>query len=220
MRRGDSPGCRWGLCPGSLEWRDGWERGGDLGAGAVAEEAEAAADARLGGLDEGGAGGACGGRRAGGGGRSRGAAQMRADEAPPRLVPGAVRGLSRHAGPGRRGHSPIYGRPSGDRLGKRECAGCARAAGRGDRPGHLRGGDDGGAGGPLAQAPPFPRRLIEGGREMAHRGWKRDGFTPEKKARALEALEKYGNVSDACRVAGISDTTFYRHLNRDPDFAK
>ncbi|HYG48552.1 MAG TPA: hypothetical protein VD846_11505 [Allosphingosinicella sp.] len=55
---------------------------------------------------------------------------------------------------------------------------------------------------------------------MAHRGWKRDGFTPEKKARALEALETYGNVSDACRVAGISDTTFYRHLNRDPDFAK
>jgi hypothetical protein len=55
---------------------------------------------------------------------------------------------------------------------------------------------------------------------MAHRGWKRDGFTPAKKAKALEALEKYGNVTDACRVAGISDTTFYRHLNRDPEFAK
>ena len=55
---------------------------------------------------------------------------------------------------------------------------------------------------------------------MAHRGWKRDGFTPAKKAKALEALGKYGNVSDACRAAGISDTTFYRHLNKDPDFAK
>lgn len=55
---------------------------------------------------------------------------------------------------------------------------------------------------------------------MAHRGWKRDGFTPKDKARALEALEKYGNVADACRVAGISDTTFYRHLNKDSDFAK
>jgi uncharacterized protein (DUF2336 family) len=55
---------------------------------------------------------------------------------------------------------------------------------------------------------------------MAHRGWKRDGFTPARKAKALEALEKYGNVSDACRVAGISDTTFYRHLNKDPDFAR
>ena len=55
---------------------------------------------------------------------------------------------------------------------------------------------------------------------MAHRGWKRDGFTPAKKAKALEALGKYGNVADACRVAGISDTTFYRHLNKDPDFAQ
>jgi len=49
---------------------------------------------------------------------------------------------------------------------------------------------------------------------MAHRGWKRDGFTPAKKAAALEALGKYGNVTDACRVAGISDTTFYRHWRR------
>lgn len=55
---------------------------------------------------------------------------------------------------------------------------------------------------------------------MAHRGWKRDGFTPAKKAKAIEALGKYGNVTDAARVAGVSDTTFYRHLNRDPDFAR
>jgi len=53
---------------------------------------------------------------------------------------------------------------------------------------------------------------------MAHRGWKRDGFTPAKKAKAIEALGKYGNVADACRVAGISDTTFFRHLNKDPEF--
>ena len=55
---------------------------------------------------------------------------------------------------------------------------------------------------------------------MAHRGWKRDGFTPAKKAKAIEALAKYGNVADAARVAGISDTSFYRHLNKDPDFAR
>lgn len=55
---------------------------------------------------------------------------------------------------------------------------------------------------------------------MAHRGWKRDGFTPAKKAKAVEALGRYGNVSDACRVAGISDTTFYRHLGKDAEFAR
>ncbi|MEA3010190.1 MAG: hypothetical protein QOJ91_1882 [Sphingomonadales bacterium] len=55
---------------------------------------------------------------------------------------------------------------------------------------------------------------------MAHRGWKRDGFTPAKKAKAIEALGKYGNVTDAARVSGVSDTTFYRHLNKDPDFAR
>lgn len=55
---------------------------------------------------------------------------------------------------------------------------------------------------------------------MAHRGWKRDGFTPAKKAKAIEALGKYGNVTDACRVAGISDTTFYRHLSKDPEFER
>jgi len=55
---------------------------------------------------------------------------------------------------------------------------------------------------------------------MAHRGWKRDGFTPAKKAKAVEALGKYGNVTDAARVAGVSDTTFYKHLNKDSDFAR
>lgn len=55
---------------------------------------------------------------------------------------------------------------------------------------------------------------------MGHRGWKRDGFTPAKKAKAIEAIGKYGNVTDACLVAGISDTTFYRHLNKDPEFAR
>lgn len=55
---------------------------------------------------------------------------------------------------------------------------------------------------------------------MAHRGWKRDGFTPAKRAKAIEALGKYGNVADAARVAGVSDTTVYRHYNKDPDFAR
>ena len=55
---------------------------------------------------------------------------------------------------------------------------------------------------------------------MAHRGWKRDGFTPAKKAKAVEALGKYGNVADAARVAGVSDTTFYKHLNKDAEFAR
>ena len=55
---------------------------------------------------------------------------------------------------------------------------------------------------------------------MAHRGWRRDGFTPARKAKAIEALGKCGNVTDAARVAGVSDTTFYRHLNRDPEFAR
>ena len=53
---------------------------------------------------------------------------------------------------------------------------------------------------------------------MAHRGWRRDGFTPAKKAIAIEALAEYGTVKDACRAAGISDTTFYRHENKDADF--
>jgi hypothetical protein len=55
---------------------------------------------------------------------------------------------------------------------------------------------------------------------MAHRGWKRDGFTPAKKAVAVEALGKYGSVTDAARVAGVSDTTFYKHLKKDPDLAR
>jgi hypothetical protein len=58
------------------------------------------------------------------------------------------------------------------------------------------------------------------GAAMAHRGWKRDGFTPAKKAKAIEALGRCGNVTDAARVAGVSDTTFYRHLLKDPDFAR
>jgi AcrR family transcriptional regulator len=55
---------------------------------------------------------------------------------------------------------------------------------------------------------------------MAHRGWKRDGFTPEKKRKAVKALAKYGTVVDAARAVGVSDTTFYRHLNKDPDFLR
>lgn len=55
---------------------------------------------------------------------------------------------------------------------------------------------------------------------MAHRGWRRDGFTPAKKAKAIAAFGEYGNLADAARVAGVSKTTFYRHLDKDPDFAR
>jgi AcrR family transcriptional regulator len=53
---------------------------------------------------------------------------------------------------------------------------------------------------------------------MTHRGYRRDGLTPARKARLYEALEKYGTVKDACRAAGISDTTFYRHEKKDSEF--
>lgn len=55
---------------------------------------------------------------------------------------------------------------------------------------------------------------------MAHRGWRRDGFTPAKKAIAVEAFGKYGNVADSARAAGVSKTSFYRHLDKDADFAR
>src|SRR3954468_1126784 len=56
-----------------------------------------------------------------------------------------------------------------------------------------------------------------GGFEMAHQGYKRDGLTPERRAALLAALGRVGNASDACKVAGISTTTYYRHLKKDPE---
>jgi AcrR family transcriptional regulator len=53
---------------------------------------------------------------------------------------------------------------------------------------------------------------------MGHKGYRRDGLTPEKKARVYEGLEKFGTVSDACTFAGISTTTFYRHEKKDAEF--
>ena len=53
---------------------------------------------------------------------------------------------------------------------------------------------------------------------MGHKGYRRDGLTPERKARVYEALAKYGTVADACREAGISTTTYYRHEKKDPEF--
>jgi hypothetical protein len=55
---------------------------------------------------------------------------------------------------------------------------------------------------------------------MAHRGWKRDGFTPAKKAAAVKALGKYGTVADAARAVGVSANTIFRHLNKDPEFER
>jgi hypothetical protein len=48
---------------------------------------------------------------------------------------------------------------------------------------------------------------------------RRDGFTGEKREAFVVALGRYGTVKDACRVTGVSDTTFYRHEKRDKEFA-
>jgi len=48
---------------------------------------------------------------------------------------------------------------------------------------------------------------------------RRDGFTAQKRKAFVAALARYGTVKDACRVTGVSDTTFYRHEKRDPDLA-
>ncbi|HEX8466779.1 MAG TPA: hypothetical protein VF620_03115 [Allosphingosinicella sp.] len=50
-------------------------------------------------------------------------------------------------------------------------------------------------------------------------GWKRNGFTPAKKAACLDALGRGVTVAEACREAGISPTTFYKHEKKDPEFA-
>ncbi len=50
-------------------------------------------------------------------------------------------------------------------------------------------------------------------------GWKRNGFTPAKKAACLDALGRGSAVAEACREAGISPTTFYKHEKKDPEFA-
>lgn len=53
---------------------------------------------------------------------------------------------------------------------------------------------------------------------MGHKGYRRDGLTPRRKALIYEGLERYGTVADACRVAGVSTTTFYRHEKKDAEF--
>jgi AcrR family transcriptional regulator len=50
-------------------------------------------------------------------------------------------------------------------------------------------------------------------------GWKRDGFTPAKKAACLDALGRGATVAEACREAKISPTTFYKHEKKNPEFA-
>ncbi len=47
---------------------------------------------------------------------------------------------------------------------------------------------------------------------------RRDGFTAVRKQKFLGALGRTGCVRDACRVAGISSTTAYRHAKKDPEF--
>ncbi|MEA3037762.1 MAG: hypothetical protein QOE79_275 [Sphingomonadales bacterium] len=48
---------------------------------------------------------------------------------------------------------------------------------------------------------------------------RRDGLTAAKRETLVAALARYGTLSDACRVVGISTHTFYRHEKRDPEFA-
>lgn len=50
-------------------------------------------------------------------------------------------------------------------------------------------------------------------------GWKKNGFTPAKKAICLDALARGASVEEACREAKISPTTFYKHEKKDPEFA-
>jgi len=61
----------------------------------------------------------------------------------------------------------------------------------------------------------------EGDRDGPAAGFRRrrDGFTAAKREAFVVALARYGTVSDACRVVGISDTTFRRHEKRDAEFA-
>ncbi|MFL6856357.1 MAG: hypothetical protein ACJ8EB_00450 [Allosphingosinicella sp.] len=71
------------------------------------------------------------------------------------------------------------------------------------------GGATPGADGPVpdadAPAPGFKRR------------W--NGFTAAKREAFVAAMARYGTVHDACRVTGISTTTFRRHEKRDAEFA-
>jgi hypothetical protein len=71
------------------------------------------------------------------------------------------------------------------------------------------------AGRPAVRAGPTPEiaPLFSGGPRPRH-----DGFTAERKKRFLETYAQSGCVRDGCRAAGISDTTFYRHYDKWPDF--
>lgn len=50
--------------------------------------------------------------------------------------------------------------------------------------------------------------------------YRHDGFTPGKQRAFLEGLKETGCVEDACRAAGISDTTAYRTRRKLPEFAR
>ena len=45
-----------------------------------------------------------------------------------------------------------------------------------------------------------------------------DGFTPKRRRKFIKTLRKTGCVRDACRVAGVSDSTAYKARRRDPEF--
>jgi hypothetical protein len=50
-------------------------------------------------------------------------------------------------------------------------------------------------------------------------GWKSNGFTPKKRAIALEALANGESVAAAARAAQVSPTTLYKCEKRDKEFA-
>jgi Helix-turn-helix domain len=50
-------------------------------------------------------------------------------------------------------------------------------------------------------------------------GWKSNGFTPRKRAIALEALAGGASVAEAARAAQVSPTTIYNCEKRDKEFA-
>jgi hypothetical protein len=62
--------------------------------------------------------------------------------------------------------------------------------------------------------------MIEGGEPARGPRWRIDGFTPEKRRVFLAALGRFGCITDAARVAGVSTQTVGRHRKKWADFAR
>ena len=55
---------------------------------------------------------------------------------------------------------------------------------------------------------------------LEHADTQVNGFSQADKTRFLTLYEQTKNPFTACQVAGIHPSTFYRHLERDPNFAE